>query len=239
MKKSTLLTLVILGTQFVNINSQGSGTTTPATVTPPNACANNCARCNNTTGCLKCVGKIGNFANNSNGVCDTDITKGGNCASWSLPPHSYCLSCDPGYLINEKNICVKSMTSCCKSGSIVGGQEVCTACENTMPNYHRTKCNEKLDIPNCKWGMRQGQLEACAYCEEGYSVYGYGCVDDCGDGCSQCTRIVQNGLNLKRCVECDWNRGWYMTSEGVCSSGFILSIAWVTFFVLLFSSNSY
>lgn len=91
-----------------------------------------------------------------------------------------------------------------------------------MPNYERTKCDGKLEIPNCRQGMRQGQLEACAYCKEGYSVYGYGCVPNCVHGCSHCTKAFNGTQFVRRCVECDWNRKFFMTSENVCTLGKIL-----------------
>jgi hypothetical protein len=91
-----------------------------------------------------------------------------------------------------------------------------------MPNYERTKCDGKLEIPNCRQGMRQGQLEACAYCKQGYSVYGYGCVPNCVHGCSHCTKAFNGTQFIRRCVECDWNRKFFMTSENVCTLGKIL-----------------
>lgn len=111
-----------------------------------------CARCDSNSGCLKCIGRVRNHT--QNGYCDNEITTDSNCASWSYYPHDYCETCKPGYLINENNQCAKSTISFCKQGSVVGGQEICIACENTLPNLHRTKCNQRLEIPNCRWGMR-------------------------------------------------------------------------------------
>lgn len=197
-------------------------TTTTNSANSNNACRNGfCSRCDTTGGCLKCIGAVRNTTNN--GYCDATITEN-NCASWSQFPHSYCETCKPGYLINENNKCSKSTIGCCMQGSVVGGQEICTACENTMPNLYRTKCNEKLEIPNCRWGMRQGQLEACAYCKSGYSVFGYGCVPNCVHGCSHCTKAFNGTQYVRKCVECDWNRNFWMTSENVCSGSRLLTL---------------
>jgi hypothetical protein len=138
-------------------------------------------------------------------------------------------------LINENNQCVKTTISNCMQGSVVAGQEVCTACENTLPNYHRTKCCEKLEIPNCRWGMRQGQLEACAYCKEGYSVYGYGCVPNCVHGCSHCRKEFNGTQYMRECVECDWNRGFYMTSQNVCKFARMLKFGFFSLIGLTFA----
>jgi len=176
MKKSQKISIfIIISLLTISIKSQSGSSCTEGS----------CARCQGTSGCQKCIGKVRNVQ--TNGFCDNDITES-NCASWSSSPHSYCETCKPGFLINENNKCSRSTITGCKQGSVVGGQEICIACENTLPNYHRSKCNERLDIPNCRWGMRQGQLEACAYCKEGYSVYGYGCVPNCVHGCSHCTK---------------------------------------------------
>lgn len=213
--------LLLIGTVSFFVSAQGG-----------NSCREGyCARCDSGSGCTKCIGAVRDHTNN--GFCDTAITTDDNCASWSYHPHSYCETCKPGYLINENNICAKSTISCCMQGSVVGGQEVCTACENTMPNYHRTKCNEKLEIPNCKWGMRQGQLETCAYCKEGYSVYGYGCVPNCVHGCSHCIKAYNGTDYARKCEECDWNRGFYMTSENVCSGSLMVKTAFTIVFAIL------
>lgn len=179
-----------------------------------------CVNCDAAAGCLKCIGAVRNFTQ-TQATCDSTINES-DCASWASHPHNYCETCRQGYLINENNQCVKSTIGCCKRGSIVNGQEVCTACEHTMPNYERTKCDGKLEIPNCRHGMRQGQLEACAYCKQGYSVYGYGCVPNCVHGCSHCVKAFNGTQFVRRCVECDWNRKFFMTSENVCSFGKIL-----------------
>ena len=64
--------------------------------------------------------------------------------------------------------------------------------------------------------MRQGQLEACAYCKEGYSVYGYGCVPNCVHGCSHCVKKYNGTRFIQVCEECDHRRNFFMTSENNC-----------------------
>lgn len=222
--RNLILALMVAATMMITaVNAQTGSTGNP--------CRDKyCARCDSAGGCLKCIGRIRNHT--SSGFCDSQISQG-DCASWSYHPHNYCETCKPGYLINENNLCSKSTISCCKQGSVVAGQEICTACENTMPNYHRTKCNEKLEIPNCRWGMRQGQLEACAYCKEGYSVYGYGCVPNCVHGCSHCSKAYNGTQFIRRCIECDWNRGFYMTSQNVCTYSKFLSIGLVSLLAII------
>lgn len=225
MKKGfyTTITLTILSTLILlnPISAQNTNTNTNTNRNVQPCRDKHCVSCDQSAGCLKCIGRRRNATNGN--YCDADISQF-RCKVWADEPHNYCEQCDWWYVINERNQCVKSRIPGCVQGSRVGEQELCTVCENTLPNMKRTRCSDKLEIPNCKWGTRHGDLEICAYCDDEYSVYGYGCVPNCVHGCSQCIR-KHNGTQWARvCKECDWKRDFYMTSENVCAGARVVKV---------------
>ena len=201
------------------VNPDGTTSSTPATNTAnpatggTNCLSGSCVKCVN-NGCIKCIGRKKNTANRLE--CKDTISET-RCRVWSDPPHDYCVQCDWFYMLNERNRCVKGRNMACVQGTRVGDQELCNICSDTLPNWERTRCNKRLEIPNCRWGYRNGELEACAYCKRGYSVYGYGCVPNCVHGCSHCVKRSNGTQWVQVCDECDHRRGWFMTSENVCT----------------------
>ena len=210
------------GTTTSNTNTNNNNTTNTNDVSNIACPKDYCARCTDGHGCTKCIGKKKVPQTwNSAPRCGNDITEP-NCKVWMDPPHEYCKQCDWGYLVNENNACVGARDKSCIQGSKVSDQRLCTICSKTLPNWERTKCTDKLDIPNCRWGFRQGQLEACAYCKKGYSVYGYGCVPNCVEGCATCGKAWNGTMFIQVCQECDWRRGWWMTSQNKCTGANIV-----------------
>ena len=138
-----------------------------------------CASCDQTLGCTKCIDR-----KTINGGCNDTIPID-NCHFW-FHSRAYCQECNYDYMMNERNECVKPSIPMCVKGSKVADMELCTVCDEHLPNWERTECCDLLEIEHCRWGTRIGQLEACVYCEEGWSVYGHGCVPNCVEGCSQC-----------------------------------------------------
>ena len=93
--KVSILSAFVLMASFVFVNTQ--------ILQGNEACrSGSCVNCDDDAGCLKCVGRVGNYTNS--GYCDSRIiSSNDNCASWSTFPHDYCETCMPGYLINERN----------------------------------------------------------------------------------------------------------------------------------------
>lgn len=174
-----------------------------------------CAACDSELGCLLCIGKKRTMDYTCNGVIPVP-----NCHIWS-DHDGYCKECEKGYAMTERNECVDSEIWDCVKGTRIGNKEICLVCEDDfMPTYNRTFCLDKHEIPECEWGMREGQLEGCALCDKGYSLYGYGCVKNCVDGCKICERRLSGPKQwIQVCTQCDYHRGYWMVEENKCEFG--------------------
>ena len=172
-----------------------------------------CAVCDEELGCLKCIGSKRNDNNECTGTIPID-----NCMVYN-EADGYCEECEKGYALNEENQCIDSEITNCVKGSRLGDREICLVCEDDhMPTYNRSYCLDEHEIPECEWGYREGQLEGCALCDKGYSLYGYGCVRNCVEGCKKCEkRLSGPDKYIQVCTECDYHRKYWMTGEGVCT----------------------
>lgn len=165
-----------------------------------------CGSCNGNS-CVYCYTSYVSAA----GVCEDPTTEVKNCLTYET--NEKCRECIFGFYLNN-NVCTKiDIKNCVRTAP--GAPNKCLVCDKGILAVNGV-CdkNNKCSIDDCKYCVKEEDVEFCAICKKGYASH----VLDDKPVCKKDSGIVKNCLTLdlydpSYCLLC--KAGYYMNS-GTC-----------------------